>query len=264
MSLSIQSAIDTIIAAVPGAPFADTVDTVKTGDAAQPVTSVVVTFMATAEVIEKAIRLGANLIITHEPTFYNHLDTTDWLGQHAVYQAKRKLIDESGVVIWRFHDYLHSIPPDNTVMGMLESLAWEKYVSPDQPYLCAIPSMSFQELAQWVKARLGLKELRVVGDPVMACKGIAILPGFPGHEIQIGVLGQPDVDVLITGEIHEWEVSEYVRDATYLGCRKGLIVTGHAASEEAGVKRMVPWLQERLPGVTIHFVPTGPAIYTIK
>jgi len=108
MTLTIQNAIDKIIAAVPGAPFSDTVDTVKTGNASKEITGIVLTFMATSEVIEQAIQLGANFIITHEPTFYNHLDKTDWLVQHPSYQAKRDLIERSGLVIWRFHDYLHS------------------------------------------------------------------------------------------------------------------------------------------------------------
>ena len=73
----------------------------------------------------------------------------------------------------------------------------------------------------------------------------------------MGTFGEAGADVLITGEIHEWEVSEYVRDANYLGFKKGLILTGHAASEEPGLRRMIPWLVERLPDVPIHFVSSG-------
>lgn len=65
------------------------------------------------------------------------------------------------------------------------------------------------------------------------------------------------MDALIVGEIHEWETSEYARDALQLGYKKGLIVTGHAASEEPGMRWIIPWLQERLPGIPIHFVATG-------
>ena len=79
MTITIQQAIDTIIAAVPGGPPPDTVDTVKIGDPTQPLTGIVTTFLATVEVIEQAAQLGANLIITHEPIFYNHRDETDWL-----------------------------------------------------------------------------------------------------------------------------------------------------------------------------------------
>jgi putative NIF3 family GTP cyclohydrolase 1 type 2 len=73
----------------------------------------------------------------------------------------------------------------------------------------------------------------------------------------MGSLGEAGADVLVTGEIHEWEVSEYVRDAAYLGYKKSLIVIGHAASEEPGLRWIIPWLEDRLPGVVIHFVPTG-------
>lgn len=263
MTMTIQNAIDTIIASVPGAPFSDTVDTIKIGDPSQEITGIAISFLATAEVIEKAIQLGANLIITHEPLFYNHLDETEWLTEHPTYQSKRQLIQDSGVVIWRFHDYLHSLPPDSTLMGLRQALNWEAYALPEQPFVCNIPPMTLLALAEWVKQRLGLGVVQVVGDLDLICKGIGLLPGFPPAGMQIGVLELPGVDVLITGEIHEWETSEYVRDAAYLGYKKGLIVTGHLASEEPGMKWIIPWLRERLPGIAIQFVPTGSAFHQV-
>jgi hypothetical protein len=73
----------------------------------------------------------------------------------------------------------------------------------------------------------------------------------------MGSLGEANAEELITGEIHEWEVSEYVRDLTHFGHKKGLIVLGHAASEEPGMRLIIPWIQERLPGITIQFVSSG-------
>jgi len=52
----------------------DTVDTVKAGDAHTPVTGIATTFLDTMDVLREANRQGANLVVTHEPTFYNHLD----------------------------------------------------------------------------------------------------------------------------------------------------------------------------------------------
>jgi putative NIF3 family GTP cyclohydrolase 1 type 2 len=257
MSLTIQKAIDNVVTSIPGGPFPDTVDVIKLGDAQQNLTGIVITFLATCEVIEQAIQLGANLIITHEPTFYNHRDSIDWLDRHPVYAAKRRLVEENRLVIWRFHDYLHSLPPDSTVIGLVHALNWESNQLPERPYLCQIPPMALLELGQLIKKRLSLPTLRMVGDLAMRCEQVAVLPGFPPAEFQIGSLGEDKVDVLITGEIHEWEVSEYVRDATHLGHPKGLIVIGHAASEEPGMRRIIPWLEERLPGVTIRFLPTG-------
>jgi len=254
MVMTIQQAIETIIAAVPNAPFPDTVDTLKVGDPSQNLTGIVVTFLANVEVIEQTVQLGANLIIAHEPLFYNHLDKTDWLSNDPVYQAKRRLIEENGIVIWRFHDYLHSIPPDATVMGLLHELNWEANVSPEGPFLSDIEPMTLLEVGGWIKNRLGLETIRVVGDLTTVCKRVGLLPGFPPAQFQIECLNA--ADVLIAGEIHEWETSEYARDATHLGKKKGLVVIGHAASEEPGLRRMIPWLEEQLLGVDIRFVPT--------
>jgi len=263
MSMTIQQAIDKITASVPGAPFPDTVDTVKLGDTTQVLESIVVTFLATCDVIERAAQLGANLIITHEPTFYNHPDTVDWLSEDPTYQAKRQLLEKNHLVVWRFHDYLHSLKPDSTLVGLIAALNWEANGPADQPYLCDIQPVTLLELGQWVKTKLGLQSVRIVGDLAQRCQRVALLPGFPQAKYQIRSLGIADVDALITGEIHEWETSEYTRDATLLGHKKALIVIGHAASEEPGMRRIIPWLEAQLPGVAIQFVATGSPFYQL-
>ncbi|UCF38878.1 MAG: Nif3-like dinuclear metal center hexameric protein, partial [Acidobacteriota bacterium] len=83
--VSVQDVIDLIIASTPGGRKAKTVDTVKTGDPEQKLTGVATTFMATYDVIQKAAGQNLNLIITHEPTFYNHLDETKWLESSRVF-----------------------------------------------------------------------------------------------------------------------------------------------------------------------------------
>jgi len=93
---TIQDVIDLILEAVGVEPIERTVDTIKSGDPAQPVTGVATTFLATTDVIERAASAGANLIITHEPTFYNHFDQVDWLEDDAVYLNKRRLLEEHG------------------------------------------------------------------------------------------------------------------------------------------------------------------------
>ena len=104
--------IETIVSAIPGAPRADTVDVVKAGDLTQACTGVVTTFLGTLEVLRQAKTLGANLVISHEPVFYSHLDKTDWLAGDRVYEAKRRFIEESRLVVWRAHDTWHTLKPD--------------------------------------------------------------------------------------------------------------------------------------------------------
>lgn len=254
--LTIQQVIDTIIAAVPGGRKQETVDTVKTGDPAQPVKGIVTTFLATQEVIERTIALGANLIITHEPTFYNHLDEADWLAGDATYVAKRRLIDEHGIVIWRFHDYWHTYEPDGIVTGVLKQLGWEGYGVADKPYL-EIPPVTLAELAILLKDKLGVAAIKAVGDPGLLCRRVGLMVGAGGGRWQIQYLREAQLDVLVCGEIHEWETSEYVRDALCQGQRVALLIVGHVPSEEPGMAYLVDWLRPRFPGVPITHVPAG-------
>ena len=263
MERTVQDIINTIIADVPGAPFPETVDTLKTGDAGQTVRAVAVTFMATCEVIQRAIELGADLIITHEPTFYNHLDETDWLKDDPVYQAKRRLIDEHHIAIWRFHDYLHSLQPDPTIIGLLKALGWPANVLPNNPFVCQLPPRSLQELVLEIKSRLGLPTVRVVGDMEMSCKRVGFMVGASGGRTHIGVLRDWSLDVLVCGEINEWETNEYVRDAISTGQPQALIVIGHSVSEEDGIREVTPWLKERLPEIPVTFIPTGNSLLSV-
>jgi hypothetical protein len=114
-----------------GVPWqAETVDTFKAGNPDTPVTGVAVTMMATMDVLERAAASGENLIITHEPTFYNHLDKLDELDlkeNDPVLAAKLAFMKKHNLVIWRFHDHWHRRKPDGIVAGMVHALGWEKY-----------------------------------------------------------------------------------------------------------------------------------------
>jgi putative NIF3 family GTP cyclohydrolase 1 type 2 len=255
--LTIQQVIDLIISRCAAKPLQQTVDTVKTGDASQHVSGIVTTFLATCEVIEKTVQLGANFIITHEPTFYSHLDETDWLKNDPVYISKRRLIDEHNIVIWRFHDYWHMHKPDGIMTGVLKALGWEGYADPGRRNLCTIPSMPLRNLAAILKEKLGAKSVQVVGDGEMQCRRVAFLVGAAGGRMQMLSLASPDVDVVVVGEINEWETSEYARDAVCQKKSKALIILGHANSEEPGMKYLAEWLRPMLPGIRITFVPAG-------
>jgi len=74
-----------------------TVDTFKAGNPDTPVTGIAVTFMATYDVLGRAVQQGCNFIITHEPTFYEHQEDTSRLDPDPVIEAKRKFIKDNNV-----------------------------------------------------------------------------------------------------------------------------------------------------------------------
>jgi hypothetical protein len=61
-----------------------------------------------------------------------------------------------------------------------------------------------------------------------------LLPGAWGGNRQITIANQQQPDLLIVGEVHEWETAEYIRDARALGNDISLIILGHSVSEGAG------------------------------
>lgn len=259
---TIQDAINLIMSEIPGAPWDSTVDTIKSGDPSQPLRGVITTFLATHRTIDYAAQHGVNLIITHEPTYYNHLDETDWLEKNSVYQKKRKTLEDHGIVVWRFHDYWHAYKPDGIATGVLKLLGWEAYAEASQPQLCRIPPISLAELSQFMKARFGAKRIRVMGNAGMSCSRVGLLVGAVGGRRQIEMLSE--VDVLVVGEVREWETTEYVRDANWQGDQeKGLIVIGHALSEDPGMAWLAEWLEPRLPNTIVVHQPSGDPFYFI-
>ncbi len=252
---TVAQVIDLILASIPGAPFQATVDTLKAGQEDQQVTGIVTTTFATVAVIEKTAELGANFIIVHEPTFYNHLDETDWLAQNEVYQYKSDLLKQHRIAVWRFHDYWHSHRPDGVQMGVLTALDWKQYFNQNVPYRIILPATSLQDIVKHVKEKLGIPSVRVIGEPSQKCQRIALLPGAAGGRRQMAVLQQEKPDLLICGELNEWETSEYIRDARQMGQPLALIILGHAVSEEPGMEWLVSWLQPKIPEVRITHIP---------
>jgi putative NIF3 family GTP cyclohydrolase 1 type 2 len=120
--------------------------------------------------------------------------------------------------------------------------------------------MSLKRLIAHVKERLGIDKLKYIGDPGQECRKIVLAPGASGGVRQIGMIQEYSPDVLICGELNEWETSEYVRDARYQGRQLGLIVLGHAVSEEPGLEWLVAVLREKVPGVTVTHIPSGDAL----
>jgi putative NIF3 family GTP cyclohydrolase 1 type 2 len=257
---TIQQVIDALLAGIPGAPFHNTVDTIKAGNPNQPVRGIVTTMFATDAVIKTTISLGANFIIAHEPTFYNHADETDWLGDDPVFQFKKKLLDKHGIVVWRFHDGIHAHQPDGIRMGVLQALGWESYYDQAAPPLISLPTaLPLAGLINLFKRNLAVDELKYIGDLAQPCARVVLSPGAAGGRNQIGWIQQFQPDVFVCGELNEWETSEYIRDARFQGKKISLVVLGHALSEEPGLEWLVPVLQNKFAGMQVTHLPSGDA-----
>ena len=258
-SMTVQQVIDLILKSIPGDPVKNTVDTIKFGDPNQVVTGIVTTMFATVPVIEETARIGANFIIAHEPTFYNHADETKWLLNDAVYLNKIELLKKHKIVVWRFHDYIHRHQPDGVLMGVLLAMNWEKYYHADHPYLINIEKETLDNIIVQLKKKLHIDHLKYIGDDKKECSKIALLPGAMGATKQISSLQNDKPDLLIVGELNEWETSEYIRDMQAINHKSALIVLGHIVSEEPGLEWLKIWFRENIPGIKVSHLSSHDA-----
>lgn len=253
--ITVQQIIALILKEGKLSPIKNTVDTLKSGHGDRAVSGIVTTMFPTIDVIEKAARLKANFIIAHEPTFYNHLDKPDWVENNSVVQEKQQLLEKYGITVWRFHDYIHQLKPDAITYGLVKKAGWLPYYKGEPVF--TIPSLPFSELVRHLKSSLGIAHVRIIGDLSQPCARVALLPGAWGGVEQVGIAERDRPDVLIVGEVSEWETAEYIRDARWLGRKVAMIVLGHAVSEEPGMAYFVDWLQPKLPDLKITHLASG-------
>jgi putative NIF3 family GTP cyclohydrolase 1 type 2 len=238
--------------AVPG-----TVDTIKAGDPSTPVNGIATTFLDTVDVLREANRRGLNLVITHEPTFYNHRDSTTFFADDPVYKEKLAFIEQHHMLVFRLHDEIHATPPDPFPVGLIEKLGWQNYMKADDVHHVTIPPQRLADLAKEVQAKLQANTLRVEGDPNLVITHIALAPGASGLERQVTLLRPDNIELLIAGEASEWETVEYVRDASAQGRHKALILLGHEVSEEPGMEKCAQDLRVLFPKLKVEHIVAG-------
>ncbi len=254
----IRDIIEQIADRYPPRDRSRTRDVLQCGNADAEITGIAVVFMPTLGSLQQAVDIGANLIVAHEPLFYGYGEGEEALPSHPAIRWKAEFLATHDLAVWRFHDGTHVARPDLIEAGLVRKLGWETYGLPDTQYCYRVPPVMFKDLVRHVCSALGLASVKVVGDPQMSCQRIGIRVGAPGIDAQIGLLANPDMDVLITGEVREWETCEYARDAIAAGQNKGLVVLGHAESEEPGIAYVAECIRQIAPsGIAVTYLPTG-------
>jgi len=245
----------------------DSVDTVKAGDPSTIARGIVTTSMATMAVLQQAVKAGANIVITAQPTLYSRADLpTPPAGRgaapqaaappDAIFTAKNEFIARNKLVVFRLSDHWRQRQPDPLAQGIAEALGWSKYQSASDPGRVELPAVTLDALAANVKRALRSRGgIRVLGDPQTRVSRVGLLPGTTPIQAALKML--PAVDVIVAGEVREWESVEYVRDKVFAGEKKGLILVGRVVSEEPGMSVCASWLKTFVPEVPIRHISAG-------
>lgn len=253
--------IETIIKNTGSQKYPKTVDVIKEGDPQTQVKGIVTSMFATMEVLKAAVEKNCNLIIVHEPLYYNHMDDTEQFKNDQVFLEKQRYIKDNNLVIWRFHDYIHSMKPDGIESGMLVKLGWKKYAVNGRLDQFILPETNLKSLLKDLKGKFPDYTFNVVGDPEMKLSKVTLAAGAPGSMYHIRLLEDENTDVVLAGESQQWETYEYIRDAVSQGRKKAVIFLGHIASEEAGMEYCAEWLKTFVKDIPVHFVEAGPSYW---
>jgi putative NIF3 family GTP cyclohydrolase 1 type 2 len=242
-------------------------DGFKAGDPNTPVTGIATTAMATVDVLKQALKAGTNLVLTYEPTFYGRQDGKvspanggRGLGGVAqddpVYKAKKEFIEKNGLVVFRLHDHWQARKENDMVTGLADSLGWSRYrVKPDD-VLYDIPPATAEETVELIRKKLDLRGgLRAVGDGGARVRRVMLHPGAMSPALMWQRYSE--VDLLVAGEVREWENTFYAADIYTEGEQRGLVTIGRVVSEDPGMRACAGWLKTVVKEVPSRWIPAG-------
>jgi hypothetical protein len=173
-----------------------------------------------------------------------------------VFTAKQEFIARNKLVVFRLSDHWQQRRPDPRVQGLAAALGWSKFQSASTPEHVDVPALRLDRLVGHVKTALKSQGgMRVIGDPAAIVQRVGLLPGTTSILAALKML--PGVDVIVAGEVREWETVEYVRDKVFAGEKKGLVLVGRLVSEEPGMDVCANWLKTFVSEVPVRHISAG-------
>ena len=214
------------------------------------VSSVFVALDATEEVIDEAIRLQCDLVLTHHPM---------------IFRAMKRVTDEDFtgrrvVKLLRYDISYYAMHTNFDVMGMADAAADELQLS-DRKVLDVtyedelstegigrtglLPSpMKLSDCASFVKTAFDVPDVRVYGALEKNVERVAVCPGS-GRGMVHAAIAQ-NADVLITGDI------DYHTGIDAVAQGLSIIDAGHYGIEKLFIPYMRDFMKRELKALTVH------------
>ena len=235
----------------------DTVDCFKIGDPEKEIKKVATCFIATPEVIKAPHAWGADLLITHEPTFYDHRDHMNNIPDEPIMQKKKALLESTGMAMYRYHDHTHNRTPDGIIEGMLKALPWSDYEWDGHFAVVLKEPKTANEVACDLEKYWNIGHVRRTGDLNTPMTKLCMMIGSYGDENQYKEMRAKGHEMAIVGETCEWRFGEYVRDASQFGEHIALLTCGHQGSEAAGMKWHAELIKNQFPELETKYFECG-------
>ncbi|HLK64108.1 MAG TPA: hypothetical protein VKU19_11750 [Bryobacteraceae bacterium] len=243
-------------------------DGFKAGAPSTVVNGIATTAIATLDVLKQAAKANANLVLTYEPTYYGRADGQGQAASAAgrgpagpgaddvVISGKREFIENHGLVVFRLRDHWQARKESDMVTGLAGALGWSKHRVKSDNGLYEIPPATAEATVALIRGKLKLRGgLRAVGDRKAMVRRILLHPGVmtPATMWQ----RYSTVDLIVAGEVREWENTHYAADIFVAGEKRTLVTVGRVVSEEPGMRVCAEWLKTLVKEVPAMWIGAG-------
>ncbi|MFP4057551.1 MAG: Nif3-like dinuclear metal center hexameric protein [Candidatus Brocadiia bacterium] len=235
-----------------------TVDRVIIGDPDKEAGRVLVTWIASFQALRAAAERGADLLMTHEPTFYVHANELEQMDDSDVARAKRQFIEERGLVVLRNHDVWDRMPE----VGI--PWAWARFLGLEGPPAATaaggcqqrydVEPLALDDFAAEVAGRtaaLGEEAVQVVGEGQSTVSRVGIGTGC-FCDIRVFQQMGCDVSVVCDDGSSGWRTIQRAADEGH-----PVVRVNHGTSEEPGMATLTEYINQHLAGVEAEHLPHG-------
>lgn len=253
MPLTAQHILNHVLDQCPWVNRANTVDTVKHGDAGKPLHRIGVCWYPSLWTLRQAAELGCDGLVTHEPLWWDHWERGGWQ-EKPLAQGRLKVLEESGMVVLRLHDSWDAWPGLGIRdcfargLGLTELLAES---SDGWHAMYRITPQPLRSLAEYVAAKvrpLGEDSVAVLGDPAQIVSRPSIGVGCYGpHE---DMIAQGSDGLILT-----YDGASYWRDRQRLAEQGvGVIMLEHGTTEMWGIESLAGYLRQAFAGLDVRYL----------
>jgi hypothetical protein len=173
-----------------------------------------------------------------------------------VAQAKRAFIEKNGLVVFRLRDHWQARKQNEMVTGLAAALGWSNRRVESDDALYDIPAATAQETVDLIRGRLNIRAgLRTVGDRKAAIRRVLLHPGAMTPAMMWQRYGE--VDMIVAGEVREWENTFYAADIFTAGEKRALMTVGRVVSEDPGMRACAEWLKTVVKEVPSRWISAG-------
>jgi putative NIF3 family GTP cyclohydrolase 1 type 2 len=226
------------------------------GDPEVEVMGIATTWMATRSVVEQAAAKELNLIISHEPIFFESGPPYGLKGIPAgdkVVADKKALLDKSGITVMRCHDVWDRFPDLGIPDAWAEFLGFPTEPRPLESFnkVSLTDSMTLEQVGRRVLEKvkqLGQDWVLVFGDRTKPINRMAV---GTGAITRIYEMLELDIDLaLLTDDgMNTWIAGQFAADSGL-----PLLIVNHATSEKPGMRKMAEYLKGIFGDLPIEYL----------